>query len=275
MTEPRDYLEIPVNEPPRRVVSLVPSMTESLFDLSLGHVVVGVTKFCTRPAEKLASLPRVGGTKDPDIPQIVDLRPDLVIMNQDENRKEDIDALEAAGIPVWVTFPKKVSDVFVMLWNVMYAFEETSMVPRIRLIEQAYDWVLGVTKEHEDKPCRVFVPMSMNPLMTFNHDTYSHDVLAVCGGVNIFADAEERYPQVDMAAVAAAKPDVILLPSETFCFTEEHVAMFSELDVPAAQKKQIHLIEGPLLTWYGTRLAYALNDIPPLLCPVMSDGEST
>lgn len=266
MTEQRDYLDIPVETPPQRVVSLVPSMTESLFDLNLGQLVVGVTKFCTRPADKLVGVPRVGGTKDPNIQQIIDLKPDLVIMNQEENRKEDAEALENAGIPVWVTFPKKVSDVFVMLWNIMYAFEETSMVPRVRLIEQTYDWVLGVTKENEDKVCKVFVPIWHKPLMTFNADTYIHDLLAVCGGTNIFADQIDRYPQVGMDAVVAAQPDVILLPSEPFRFTEKHVASFSELDVPAAKKEQIHLVDGALLTWHGTRLAYALNEIPPLLC---------
>lgn len=266
MSEQRDYLTIPVEEPPQRVVSLIPSMTESLFDLNLGDRVVGVTKFCTRPADKLANLPRLGGPKDPDIQQIIDLQPDLVIMNQEENRKEDAEALEAAGVPIWVTFPKKVSDVFVMLWNIMYAFEETSMVPRVRLIEQTYDWVLGVNKENEDKPCKVFVPIWLNPLMTINGDTYVHDLLRVCGGTNVFAGLDDRYPQVEMDAVVEAQPDVILLPSEPFRFSDKHLALFSEQDVPAAHKKQIHLVDGSLLTWHGTRLAYALNDIPSLLC---------
>jgi ABC-type Fe3+-hydroxamate transport system substrate-binding protein len=176
----------------------------------------------------------------------------------------------------------------------MYLFDETSMVPRIRLIEQTYDWVLGITRAHEDRPCKVFVPIWLDPLMTFNADTYIHDLLRVCGGTNVFADRvrqypleadhgkteayreddpriagrDRRYPRVTLEEVVAAQPDVILLPSEPFQFTEEHLPIFAKLDVPAARHNQIRLVDGSLLTWHGTRIAYALNTIPGLLCPL-------
>ena len=134
-------LESPVSQPPRRVVSLVPSMTESLFDLNLGDRLVGITDYCIYPAAGVARLPRVGGTKNPDLQAIIDLAPDMVIANQEENRKEDVAALQAAGIPVWVTFPRTVREALNLLWSVMYIFDETSMVPRVRLIEQTCDWV--------------------------------------------------------------------------------------------------------------------------------------
>src|SRR6266849_1180955 len=97
--------EKPVDYVPQRVVSLVPSVTESLFDLNIGTRVVGVTDYCTRPADAVSKLPRLGGTKNPNIEAIVALHPDLVIMNQEENRQEDAEALQAAGVPVWVTHP--------------------------------------------------------------------------------------------------------------------------------------------------------------------------
>jgi ABC-type Fe3+-hydroxamate transport system substrate-binding protein len=287
-------MEVPVSGPPRTVVSLVPSITESLFDLNLGSRLVAITDYCVYPEVGVARLPRIGGTKNPDVNQIIELAPDLVIANQEENRKEDVLVLQGAGIPVWVTFPRTVPDVFNLLWNIMYLFEETSMVPRVRLIEQTYDWVLGITKANEDSLCRVFVPIWLDPLMTFNADTYIHDLLRVCGGTNVFAQRERqypleadlgeadpypaddpraagrdtRYPRVTMDEVVEAQPDVILLPSEPFRFTEAHITLFSSLDVPAAHNHRIHLVDGSLLTWHGTRIAYALDTLPALLGPM-------
>jgi len=285
----QEHLELPINGPVSRIVSLVPSMTESLFDLGLGEFVVGVTDYCIHPADQLADLPRIGGTKKVNIQRIVDLRPELVIANQEENTKRDVEALQAAGIPVWVTFPKTIADVFNILWNIMYAFEETTMVPRIRLIEYTYDRVLNMSEQKEEEaPCHVFAPIWYDPLMTFNAETYAHDVLRVVGGTNVFAErkrlyplaadlgeappaaSEEehdtRYPRITLDEVEQAKPDVILLPSEPFTFTEEHIPIFAKLDVPAAKNNRIHLIDGALLTWHGTRVAYALNELPLLMC---------
>lgn len=293
----RYQMEVPIQSPPQRVVSLVPSTTESLFDLNLGTRVVGVTDYCVRPADGVAHLPHIGGTKNPDIQAIRALNPDLVMANQEENRREDVEALQAAGIPVWVTFPRTVADTFNFLWNIMYVFDETSMVPRVRLIEQTMDWVQGVTKANEDYPCRVFVPIWYDPLMTFNADTYSHDVLRVCGGTNVFAGRERRfpleadlgqapalpaddprvvgrdlrYPRISMAEVEAAQPDVILLPDEPFTFTAEHIPLFQQLDVPAVRHNRIHLVDGSLLTWHGTRLGHALTLLPELL-PAIKDA---
>jgi ABC-type Fe3+-hydroxamate transport system substrate-binding protein len=287
-------MEAPVTKPPRRVVSLVPSVTESLFDLNLGDRLVGITDYCIYPAASVAKLPRIGGTKTPDVRRIIDLKPDLVIANQEENRKEDVVALQEAGIAVWVTFPRTVADAFNLLWNIMHTFDEPTMVPRIRLMEQTMDWIWRISeKKLEDNPCRVFVPIWLDPLMTFNADTYAHDLLRICGAINVFADRDRqyplkadlgqgdplspddprmvgrdtRYPRVTIEEVVAAQPDMILLPSEPFHFSEEHKTLFAALDIPAARNEQILLVDGSLLTWHGTRLAYALDTIPALLCP--------
>lgn len=286
-----DNLTAPVTEPPQRVVSLVPSVTESLFDLNLGGRLVGITNYCTRPADGVAVLPRIGGTKNPNVQRIIDLAPDLVIANQEENRREDVKALQAAGIPVWVTFPRTVREAINLLWQIMNTFDETSMVPRVRLIEYSIDWVEGISRAHEHLITRVFAPIWLDPLMTFNSETYIHDLLRVCGGTNIFAERDRvyplqadlgyreslpaddprvqgrdiRYPRVTLEEVQAAQPDVILLPSEPFAFNESHVPIFAALDVPAAKNGRIHLVEGDMLTWHGTRLAYALNTFPALL----------
>jgi ABC-type Fe3+-hydroxamate transport system substrate-binding protein len=273
------------------VISLVPSITESLFDLNLGSRLVAVTDYCIHPTAGVARLLRIGGTKNPDIQRIIDLKPELVIANREENRKEDVEALQQAGIPVWVTFPKTVIDVFNLLWNIMNIFDETSMVPRVRLIEYTYDWIAGMSREREDRLTKVFVPIWIDPLMTFNADTYIHDLLRVCGGVNVFAERERlyplkadlghtepypagdsrvegrdtRYPRVTLEEVVVAQPEVILLPSEPYEFTEKDLPLFAALDVPAAHNNRIHLVDGSLLTWHGTRVAYALDTLPALL----------
>ncbi|MFW5748964.1 MAG: helical backbone metal receptor [Chloroflexota bacterium] len=298
MTDAKQYdyfADIPIAEPARRVVSLVPSLTETLFDLNLGDRVVGITDYCIHPEDQVEGLPRVGGTKNPDVDQVLALQPDLIFVNPEENRQEDVAAFRAAGIPVWVTFPRTVQDVFNLLWDIMDAFQETSMVPRVRLIEYQYDWVSGITQQQESagNVVNVFAPIWYDPLMTFNEDTYIHDLLRVCGGMNVFAgrarrfplsadlgeadpyDADDprvagrdtRYPRVTLAEVEAAQPDVILLPSEPFAFTEAHIPIFTALDVPAARNNRVHLIDGSYLTWHGTRVAYALNILPPLFFP--------
>jgi ABC-type Fe3+-hydroxamate transport system substrate-binding protein len=287
-------MEAPVSTPPRRVVSLVPSVTESLFDLNLGSRLIAITDYCVHPADGVVRLPRIGGTKNPDVGHIIELSPDLVIANREENRKEDVLTLQQAGIPVWITFPRTVADAFNLLWNIMHVFDEPIMVPRIRLMEQTMDWIWRISeKKLEDNPCRVFVPIWLDPLMTFNAETYASDVLRICGAVNVFADRDRlyplkadlgqsqpfspddvrildrdtRYPRVTMEEVVAAQPDMILLPSEPFAFNEAHIPLFADLDVPASHSGNILLVDGSLLTWHGTRLAYALDTLPGILCP--------
>jgi ABC-type Fe3+-hydroxamate transport system substrate-binding protein len=231
----------------------------------------------------------VGGTKNPNVEVIIALHPDLVIMNQEENRKADSDALQAAGIPTWVTHPNTVREALDLLWTIMDIFEEPSMVPRVRLIEVAYEWTLGVTRDLTPK--RVFVPIWRDPWMTFNRDTFIHDLLHTCGAENVFADRERRfplqadlgaaeplpandprlqdrdtrYPRVTLEEVVTAQPEIVLLPDEPYVFARPDADEIARLDIPAAKNGQIYLVDGSLLTWHGTRIAYALRDLPPLL----------
>jgi ABC-type Fe3+-hydroxamate transport system substrate-binding protein len=265
-------------------------VTESLFDLALGDRLIAVTDYCVRPTEAVAWLPRIGGTKNPNVQRIIEMQPDLVIANQEENREADVLALKAAQIPVWVTFPRTVADAFNLLWNIMHVFDEPVMVPRVRLIEQTMDWVWRTSEKRlEAQPTRVFVPIWLDPLMTFNEDTYASDLLRICGVINVFSTRERRYPlkadlgkspahtdtrlagrdtrypRVTLEEVVLAQPDILLLPSEPFAFSEAHGPVFSKLDIPAARNNRIILVDGSLLTWHGTRIAHALNTLPDLL----------
>src|SRR3990172_5142177 len=137
--------ESPVEVVPQRVVSLVPSLTESLFDLDLGDRLIAVTDYCVRPANGVELLPKIGGTKNPDIERIVNLQPDLVLLNDEENLRADAERLQAAGIPTWVTGPRTIFDALNLLWAIMHVFDHTVMVPRVREIERAYDYSLAAS----------------------------------------------------------------------------------------------------------------------------------
>ncbi|MFN8529438.1 MAG: helical backbone metal receptor [Anaerolineae bacterium] len=263
-------MDSPVAEPPRRVVSLVPSMTESLFELNVGDRLIAVTDYCIYPADQVARLPRIGGTKNPDVQRIIEMHPDLVLANHEENRKEDIEALQAAGIPVWVTFPRTMREAFNVLWNIMHLFDEPGLVERVRAMEWTLDWLERMA-ENRESPLKVFVPIWNDPLMTFNAETYAHDLIRVCGGTNVFAAGETRYPHVTLEEVEAAQPDLILLPSEPFA---DHAALFRGLAVPAAQNGRILTVDGSLLFWHGTRMARAMNMLPAMFYPIMDEGSS-
>lgn len=261
----------PVEYVPRRAISLAPALTESLFDLALGDRLIAVSDDCARPVEGVQLLPRVGRVNHPDIDRIVSLKPDLVLLNDTVNYPEHIDALRLAGVPVWVTTTGSVFDTLNLLWNIMYVFDHAVMVPRVREIERAYDYTLAAARGLE--PVRVLALIGCDPWRSFNADTYAHDVLRVCGGENICAGRVERYPAVTLEEVVQANPDVILLPDESFSNTS--VDTLRALDISAARTGRIHRIDRSLLTWAGTRLAYALRDLPSLVMRGGADHDSS
>jgi len=261
----------------------VPSMTETLFALGFGKQVVGVTEDCLYPEDGVAEKFRVGPMDAVNVEDVVSLRPDLVVANREENTPDDLQALEAAGLTVWQTFPRTVLDAMNLIWDTLYTFQvdDRMMYERVNLIHRTIDWV-GASAEARDDAgvvCRFFVPLLPNPLTTFGADTYAHDLLKTAGGTNIFADKRppataddpaqdvSRYPQVTMEEVEAGQPDVILLPGYPLLFDEEDMARFQVLDVPAAKHGQIYVIDGSLLMYHGIRLARALNTISELMCP--------
>ena len=276
--------------PPRRVVSLVPSMTESLFDLGAGEALVGVTDYCRPPQEAETNLKRVGGTKSPRVADVLALKPDLVIANQEENSREVVEALEAGGAKVWVTFPRSVDEAISILWVLIRLFDIPSAGSKVRTLEVTLDWQMRAAQATD--PVRVFCPIWQGATgkgvlwwMTFNRETYAHDVLARCGGLNIFAhrarrypleadlgegEAEDpggrdtRYPRLTPEEVAGAGPEVILIPDEPFAFSDDDEVRLRSLlaETPAAQSNRVHRIDGSLLTWHGTRLARALAEVP-------------
>ncbi len=250
--------------PPGRIVSLIPSITEILFAIGAGDRVVGCTIYCTQPPEGVATKVRVGGEKNPKLELIRDLGADLVIANVEENVREHVETLRAWGIPVHVTYPRTVAD-GIRLVGELGALLEAG--PRARGLEAElrarYDEVRAAAAGR--RPRRVFCPIWRKPYMTINRDTYIHDMLAVAGGENVFAAGAKRYPEITLDDVAASGAEVILLPDEPYRFRRVHQADFAPYaDLPAVRDGRIHLVDGKLLSWYGPRIAEALQVLPPL-----------
>jgi len=253
-------IELPVEFVPQRVVSLAPSITETLFDLDLGERLIARTNYCIHPADKVQSIPSVGGTQNPDIQAIVQLQPDLVILSDMENRREDADALKSSGISIWVTGPRTVFDTLNLLWTIMHVFDHAAMVPRVREIERAYDYTWGAARLQE--PVRVFAPMWQDGWITFNAQPYAHDILRTCGGYTLFAEREQAFSRITLEEVGAAQPEVVLFPDT---LAEQQVQSLRLLDIPAVHQGRIYRVDSSLITWPGTRTGYALRDLPPLL----------
>ena len=246
-----------------RIVSLVPSVTESLFCLGLGDRVVAITDWCIHPADGVAGLPRIGGTKNPSVREILERKPDLVIANREENREPTVVALRAAGVDVWVTNPRTVRDGVALLRELADLGATPQAVESVvRPVEEA------VRVAEAQRPARgvpVFCPIWKKPWMAVGGDTYASSLLELCGGANVFADrGDRRYPLVEIEQIVAAAPEVILLPSEPYDFGPRDVLELAALTLPAARNGRIHLIDGTLVAWYGPRIEPAIATIRTL-----------
>jgi ABC-type Fe3+-hydroxamate transport system substrate-binding protein len=219
-----------------RVVSLVPSTTETL--LAWGIMPVGCTRFCEQP-----DLHHVGGTKDPDLSAVVALAPDLVVMDEEENRRPDAEALRAAGIAVHVTAVRSLDDVGPMLAELASAVG-IEPVPTIKYSSSATE-----SGRHRS----AFIPIWKRPWMTFNSNTYGSSVLAAIGIHNVFGDSATAYPEMSLDDVRARRPDLVILPSEPYPFAERHIADLAQI------ADDVRLIDGRDLFWWGVRTAGALN----------------
>src|SRR5260370_112361 len=178
--------------PPRRIVSLIPSITEMLFALGAGPAVTGCTVYCTEPAEGVATKTRVGGEKNPKLDLIRELGADLVVANVEENVREHVETLRGWGIPVYVTYPRTVAQGIRLVGELG---EVVGLAERGREMAAALEPALAYVRDGgAGKRARpVFHPIWRHPWMSINRDTYAHDMLAVCGGENIFGQSEARY----------------------------------------------------------------------------------
>lgn len=252
--------------PPKRIISLVPSQTELLFDLGLDDEVVGITKFCVHPPEWFRSKKRIGGTKKLHVDIIHQLQPELIIANKEENVKEQIEEL-AKDYPVWISDVDSLSSAYDMIQQIGLL---TNKVERSQEIIATIKTNFGQLPVITNKPAACYL-IWKDPYMTVGGDTFIHSMMDAAGFDNIFK-SRQRYPVVTMedlliAGTSGSTPcDLILLASEPFPFKEKHIDELKQtLDKLGLPKTKILLVDGEMFSWYGSRLQHAPGYFKELL----------
>jgi len=233
--------------PPKRIVSLVPSQTELLHYLGLEDVVIGITKFCVHPNEWFRSKTRIGGTKNVNIDAVTALQPDIIIANKEENVKEQIETLEAIA-PVWVSDVNNLQDALAMI-EAIGTITNTSEKAKALVAEINTRFRQLETPNPKLKTAYL---IWREPYMTVGGDTYINNMLHHAGFDNVFA-GEKRYPTITVEAMAKAACELLLLSSEPYPFKQKHI---EELQA-ALPKVKIMLVNGEMFSWYGSRLLEA------------------
>jgi len=251
MTSATDDLGHPVEvvRPARRVVSLVPSLTEAVA-ATRPEALVGATDWCTHPRDLDVS--RVRGTKNPDRAAIAALQPDLVLANREENRELDVRRLRDAGIAVWVTVIETVDEAFASMERMFteaLGWESPDWLDEARAV-----WA----EPAPDSGRRVAIPIWRDPWMVVGGRTFTGDLAARLGLVNAFGEGDERYPQVELADIDSPDVDLVLLPDEPYVFTAD--------DGPEAfSHTPTRLVSGRSLTWYGPSMLTARAELESTL----------
>ncbi|TGE16623.1 helical backbone metal receptor [Hymenobacter elongatus] len=246
---------VTVAYPPQRIVSLVPSQTELLFDLGLGSRVVGVTKFCIHPAEARQQATVIGGTKNFDFAKIDSLKPDLIIGNKEENYQSGIEQL-AEKHPVWLSDITTLEDSLRMIRQLGTIIGTAA---RAQLLADTIE-ASFTALQPAPRPVSAAYFIWRKPYMVAAGGTFIDEMLQRAGFRNVFADAT-RYPDVTAAQLAAVSPEAILLSSEPYPFAEKHVAEFQAL-CPSAT---VRIVDGELFSWYGSRLQHSAAYFQSLL----------
>lgn len=240
-----------------RIVSLVPSLTDLLFSFGLENSIVGVTKYCVYPA-RAQQTPRkiVGGTKNPNIQQILALEPDIVLVNQEENQLKHYQALIDAHIHVFVTFPRTINEAVSLFYDLKRLFSVPDL-SEFEELERTLKQVSEVVKNLHIKKT-VFCPIWKKPWMSFNSDTFGSSMIRFCGGKNITDALSDRYPEISIDQVIQAKPDIILLPDEPYHFQEKDKEEFKALFT--RYLPNIELIKGTF-HWYSFIMIQSLKEL--------------
>ncbi|AYN01880.1 ABC transporter substrate-binding protein [Chryseobacterium sp. 3008163] len=236
-----------------KVISLVPSITEALFDLGLTeNEIIGRTKFCIHPEDKVKNVEIIGGTKNLNIEKIKALKPDLILANKEENVKEQVEIL-MKDFKVIVYNTETIEDNYYLVKNLGLLFnkEERAQIFNLKIYE-----VLNGAKIHTKIKTAYLI--WKNPYMTVGSDTFIHNILAEIGFENIFK-SQTRYPEVQIEDLAEA--DVIMLSSEPFPFKEKHIAKLKEF----YPEKKIIIVDGEAFSWYGTHIAKCENYFKELI----------
>lgn len=239
-----------------RIVSVCPSLTELVFALDAGDELVGITTWCVHPADGVAKVEKIGGTKDPDVARIVALEPDLVLLNEEENRRADAEALEAAGLRCLSTFPRTVAGTAEMVRTIGRAIARAEGGEEIaRDIERRAARIRAASLDLP--PVRFAYLIWRKPWMAAGADTYVDALLTEAGGVNVFGSTGQRYPEVTASDLARLDPEVVLLSTEPFPFRNEHARELAE--VTGLPRERFLIVDGEALSWHGSKTPEGLD----------------
>ena len=257
-------VSIPRN--PQRIVSLICSITETLFELGLEKRITGRTNYCIRPDPAVDKVKKIGGPKNPDIDRILELNADLVIANREENEEKDIIRLENEGVPVFVTYPRSITESLELI-KTLGAITGTDKIAHewYERAERAIHKTREMTSTITARPSVIYL-IWRKPYMTINKDTYIHDLISFCGGLNLYAENQDRYPEISIDDIVSAQPDIIVLPSEPFPFKKKHADEINRCkDIPAVRNNRVYLADGELFSWYGVRMIPGLPYVQRIL----------
>lgn len=272
------FTEIEIPRPLARVVSLVPSTTESLFTLGAGDTLVGRTRYCVSPADKVKGIEKIGGTKDPNLARILELKPDLVLANKEENRREDILHLRERGLAVYVDYATTVEESLSLVGTLgritgrepeadALVRQGVKAVAAARLrtqdLEQAN--ALRMNPRPNARP-RVVAFIWKDPWMAVGRETYAGDLIETLGGLHVLKDDPDRYVKVTPPDVAKLKPDILLFPDEPFAFKDKDMQWWREQfpQLPAVAENRLRICDGQDFVWIGTRTVEALGRLAAL-----------
>ncbi len=241
--------EVDIPESPKKIVSLVPSITELLFDLGLENHVVGRTKFCIHPGEKVTKVPTIGGVMGFNYHRIEEIDPDLVLGSKEENGEQEIYEL-AKLLPVWVSDVNNLNDALEMISSIgTICGVESRAEELIQKIKEAFETLHQIPEDVVSAAYLVW----RNPLYTVGKGTFTNDMLRRAGIKNVFADKEKSYPVVNEKEIRDRKPDYIFLPSEPYPFKKKDLDEFRE-KFPGSEIRQV---DGEYFSWYGSHLLKA------------------
>ena len=234
----------------KRIVSLVPSLTELLIDLGLEKEVIGRTRFCIHPSSKIDDIPIIGGTKNPNIAKIRKLKPDFVLANLEENRKEDVEELQKFT-QVEVTNINTISEALDTISDLGKKFgkeeKSISLVSKIKKV---------ISQKPEPKLVRTAYFIWRNPWMVAANYTYINDVMQEYGLLNVFSD-HTRYPEINLHQLQKKSPELILLSSEPYPFKQKHIIEIQSV----CPNCHIELIDGEWFSWYGSRMLSSFTNL--------------
>lgn len=250
---------ISLMHPPKRIISIVPSQTELLFDLGLTNEVAGITRFCIHPGHRFNATPKVGGTKKLKFDKIAELKPDLIIGNKEENEKAQIEELEK-DFPVWMSDVQTLEDALLMI-KMLGEITDTGEKAH-ELCGSIIDGFARLSKANT-APVKTAYLIWRNPYMGASSNTFINEMMKQCNMKNVLegfvpnADDSEslRYPMFNIDELKELDPELILLSSEPFPFKEKHVQEISK-ELPHAE---IRIVDGEMFSWYGSRLVHSSN----------------